>query len=204
VAALDEATGGRRSYDSPLRRQRVAETRERILAAGAALLHEVPTWKWQALTVREVARRAEVNERTVYRHFANERELRDAVMARFEHEAGIDLDDLALDDVVPVTRHLLEFVSGFPIEPRTPRDATVAAARQRGRDALLAAVAAEAPDWTAAERERAAGILDVLWGVVSYERLVVDWEMAPAEAVRTVTWVVGLVIDAVREGRPPA
>ena len=117
--ASSDVGSARRSYDSPVRRQRAAETRERILAAGAELLHEVPTWNWRALTVRAVAKRANVNERTVYRYFASERELRDAVMGRFEAEAGIRLDGLRLDDVTAVTEHLFAFVSSFPIEPRT-------------------------------------------------------------------------------------
>ena len=41
--------------------------------------------------MRAVAERAGVNERTVYRHFTNERGLRDAVMHRMEEQAGIDL-----------------------------------------------------------------------------------------------------------------
>jgi AcrR family transcriptional regulator len=35
-------------------------------------------WNWDALTIRGVAQRAGVNERTVYRHLSGERELREA------------------------------------------------------------------------------------------------------------------------------
>ena len=56
-----EQTRERRPYDSPVRRQRAAETRERIIAAGAELLHGFPVWNWRALTVRSVAERARVN-----------------------------------------------------------------------------------------------------------------------------------------------
>ena len=79
----------RRRYDTTLRRQQAAGTRERIVAAGSALLHRSPIRDWRSLTLRAVAERAGVNERTVYRHFANERALRDAVMHRLEEEAGI-------------------------------------------------------------------------------------------------------------------
>ncbi len=34
----------RRRYDSPVRRQQVAETRARIVAAGVELLHGTPSW----------------------------------------------------------------------------------------------------------------------------------------------------------------
>jgi AcrR family transcriptional regulator len=87
----------RRPYDSTLRRLRAAETRERIIAAGSELLHGSSVRDWRGLTIRAVAEKAGVNERTVYRHFTNEQGLRDAVMHRFEDEAGIDLSDMQLE-----------------------------------------------------------------------------------------------------------
>src|ERR1700730_15204767 len=80
-----------RSYDGTLRQERGAETRERILVAGSELLHGSSVRDWKKLTVRAVAERAGVNERTVYRYYGRERGLRDALMHRNEQEAGIDL-----------------------------------------------------------------------------------------------------------------
>ncbi len=196
-------TTPRRRYDSPVRRQRAAETRERILAAGAELLHGFPTWNWAALTVRTVAERAGVNERTVYRYFATERELRDAVLERFEEESGVDVAGLALGDVAAVTARMLEYVSTFPIEPRTPRDDTVAAANARQRASLVAALEPHTAGWSPGDRAIAGAVLDVLWSVVSYERMVVDWELPPDEAIRGLTWAIGLVEAAVRDGQVP-
>lgn len=193
----------RRRYNSPLRRQRAAETRERIVAAGAALLHGYPVWNWSALTVRSVAERAQVNERTVYRHFANERELREAVLARLQEESGVDLKGLALEDVQAVTARIFEHVSTFPLEPRTQRDATQTAAVENQQEALLDAVIPFTREWPDADRRLAAAMLDVLWSVVSYERLVADWKLHPKEATRGVTWVMGLVVGAIRAGRLP-
>jgi AcrR family transcriptional regulator len=193
----------RRRYDSPVRRERAAQTRERIVVAGAELLHGFPIWNWRALTVRAVAERAGVTERTVYRYFANERELRDAVLQCLEEEAGVDLHGLTLDDVPSVTARILEYTSAFPVEPRTERDATVAAANARQRDALLAAVSARTAEWSASDRALAAAMFDVLWSPVSYERMVVDWDLDPKEAIRGVTWVIGLVQDAIARNDGP-
>ncbi len=200
---LSEPTRPRRQYDSPLRRQRAAETRERIVAAGSELLHGLPIWNWRALTVGAVAERAGVNQRTVYRHFAGEHELREAVLARLEEEAGVDLGGMDLEAVPDIATRIFEFVSSFPIEPRTPRDLTVASANERQRNALLAAVAPPTEDWSPIDRTLAAAALDVLWSVVSYERLVADWELDPKEAIRGITWVISLVQQAIREGPPP-
>lgn len=198
------ATTGRRKYDSPLRRQRAAETRERIVAAGVELIHGLPIWDWGALTMQAVAERAGVNVRTVYRHFGSERDLKDEVLRRLQEEAGVRVDtDLRLEEVADLTARLIEYTSSFPLVPRTPRDPTVAAANQRQREALLAAVASATPDWSDAERSIAAGMLDVLWSPVSYERLAADWGLEPEHAVRGIRWAIELIEAAIREGRAP-
>ena len=46
-------------------------------------------------------------------------------------------------------------------------------------------------------------MLDVLWSVVSYERLVAEWGLDPEDAIRGLTWVIGLVEDAIRAGHAP-
>ena len=193
----------RRRYDSPLRRQRAAETRDRILAAGSEVLHGYPIWNWGALTVRAVATQAGVNERTVYRYFANERELRDAVMDRMSEEAGVDIEGLSLDAIPDLAVRILEYASSFPVAPRTQRDGAVAAANARQRAALVAALGPWTEDWSEVDRGTAAAALDVLLAPVSYERLVTDWELDPKEAIRGITWVVDLIAAAVREGRTP-
>lgn len=194
----------RRRYESPLRRQRAAETRDRIIAAGAELLHDHAVWNWQALTVRAVAERAGVNQRTVYRHFANERQLREAVLARLQEQAGVQLEGLALEDLQAVTARIFEYVASFPLEPRTHLDATLTAASRRQREALLAAVEPRTRKWSRVDRFLAAAMLDVLWSVTSYERLVADWKLEPEEATRGVRWLMGLVQEAIRDDRRPA
>jgi AcrR family transcriptional regulator len=193
----------RRRYDSPVRRQRVAETRERIVTAGTELLHGFPIWNWRALTPRAVAEHAGVTERTVYRYFSSERELRDAVMARMERAAGIELEGLTLDQVQEVATRIFEYVSKFPIEPQTPRDPTVAAANARQRMALLEAVRPATKGWRPRDRMIAAAMLDVLWAPVAFERLVTDWELDPKEATAAITWTIGLIQQALQEGPRP-
>jgi hypothetical protein len=46
-------------------------------------------------------------------------------------------------------------------------------------------------------------MLDVLWGVAPYERLVGEWQLGTEQATAGVTWVIGLIEQAVREGRVP-
>ncbi len=199
----DHPTPPGRRYDGTLRAQRAEETREKILVAGSELLHRSTVRDWKKLTVRGVAERAGVNERTVYRYFGSERGLRDAVMSRNEQDAGIDLAGMQLDDISKVAAQIFEHVSQYPREPRPSLDPTLVDAKDRQRQALLGAVAERTGSWTDEERTVAAALFDVLWSVAAYERLVVDWELDHDQAVAGMAWVIGLVEEAVRDGRRP-
>jgi AcrR family transcriptional regulator len=194
----------RRQYDSTLRQQRASETRDRIVAAGCELLAESSIRDWRGLTVRAVAERAGVNERTVYRHLTNERGLRDAVMQRMEEQAGIDLTAMRMEDIADVARRIFTEVSAHPLPPRPELDPTLTEASQRVRAALSRALEPPTEGWSDADRTVAAGMFDVLWGVAPYERLVGDWGLDPDQAVRGITWVMGLIEDAVLGGRRPS
>jgi AcrR family transcriptional regulator len=200
----DTAAATKRAYDNTRRRERANETRERIVTAGTALLQTSSIRDWRGITIRAVAERAGVNERTVYRHFANERALRDAVMQRLEHEAGIDLSQLRLGDVGEAAARIIRHAASYPLEPPQPLDPTLAEANRRQHEALLAAVREHTARWPAADRTLAAALLDLLWGVSSYERLVRDWNLDREEAIRGMTWALQLVETAIRDGaRPP-
>ena len=71
------------------------------------------------------------------------------------------------------------------------------------RTALLAALEPHTESWSPTDRAIAGSVLDVLWSVVSYERMVVDWELAPDDAIRGLTWAIELVEAAVRAGAVP-
>ncbi len=192
-----------RTYDSTLRQQRASQTRERIIEAGCELLRASSIRDWQGLTVRAVAERAGVHERTIYRHFANERGFRDAVMRRLEEQAGIDLTELELGDVADVARRIFAAVSAHPPEPRPPLDPTLSEASERTRQALLRALEPHTAGWSDDDRRVAAAMLDVFWGVATYERLAVDWHLAHDDATRGVTWLIDLIVDAVQSDRRP-
>lgn len=177
---------------------------ERIVSAGSELVHEGPVWDWRGVTFQAVAERAGVNERTVYRHFPNERELRDAVMQRLQEEAGIPtLEGMKLEEIAEITERTLAYVSTFPSGEPMPQDATQIEADKRRREALLNALVPATTGWSETDRATAAAMFDVLWGIGAYERLVKIWGLDPAQATRGVTWVMRLVEGAIRQGRGP-
>jgi AcrR family transcriptional regulator len=194
----------RRKYDSPVRRERMGVTRERIVSAGAELAHRSETWEWKDLTFRAVAARAGVGERTVYRHFPTERDLRDAIMARLAEEAGVDYDGVTLATVAEVAGRVLRSLGSFVAPTFTaPTDPTLVAVDQQRREALQRAVAAETPDWSPGRRRTLAAVLDVLWGPPSLERLVSGWGMDVDEAIEVLAWAIDRLAAPAADDRPP-
>ncbi len=186
-----------------MRRRQAVETRERIIEAGCTLLRRSGIRDWRALTIRGVAVQAGVNERTVYRYFGNERGLRDAVMHRLEAKAGIELEGMRLEDVAGFAARIFNHVSAYPGRPKPALDPTLSDASVRQKEALVAALAERTSGWTDSERTSAAALLDVLWNVASYERLVTEWELDREQAIETVSWAIRLVAEAIRDGRRP-
>lgn len=203
----DPSSEIRRRYDNSARAEKAGQTRERIIAAGSELVHAFDSWNWNDLTFRSVAERAGVGERTVYRHFPTERHLHDAVMARLEAEAGISYEDVDLGNLGEVTARVFDSLQRFAVRESVdaPRDPTFVGVDARRRQALLRAVTASAPAWSEAEQRVTAGLLDVLWNLPSYERLVGVWGVDGPTATDAVTWLMAKVIEAVHSGdRPPA
>ena len=193
----------RRSYDSPVRRERAAETRARIVAAGSELVHGFDGWDWAGLTFRAVAEQAGVGERTVYRHFPTERHLRDAVMERLHEEAGVVYEDVDRANLVGVTGRVLASLARFSPGPilRLPDDPTFEAVDQRRRAALHRVVAEL--EVAEPQQETLAAVLDVLWNLPAFDHLVRGWDLDPAVASNALTWLIDLVLRAADEGDLP-
>lgn len=195
----DSSTAPRRSYDNRARAQKAAQTRERIIAAGSALVHEFESWDWRGLTFRAVAERAGVGERTVYRHFPTERHLHHAVMARLEAEAGVRYEDVTLDNLGAVTARVFGSLQRFSVREMvpTPADSAFVSSDERRREALLRVVSQASPGLPDAQRRTMAGLLDVLWSPASYERLVGGWGLAGEDATRAIGWLMSQVVRAI-------
>src|SRR4051812_31869202 len=194
---------GRRRYDNRARQEKAAQTRERIVAAGRDLVHGFDSWNWRDLPFRAVAERAGVGERTVYRHFPTERHLHDAVMARLEEEAGVTHQGLDPPPPPPITPRGFSPRPAFsaPQAGAVAEDALLVEVDQRRRDALLHAVTTATPTWTETERRRVAALLDVVWSMPAYERLVGAWDLDGDDATDAITWLMSLLTQAIDEGR---
>ncbi|MFT3930667.1 MAG: TetR/AcrR family transcriptional regulator [Spongiibacteraceae bacterium] len=198
-------TPPRRRYDSPVRRQQTIETQERIISAGAELVHQLPNWDWTNITARAVGERAGISERTVHRYFPSERKLRDAVIQRMCQESGVELGELKLDDFADVTKIMFSYLMSFAAQPLTKPvlDPSLATMDQIRCDALRNAVKQATPELSESDQENIAAMLDIFWNLPPYERLVQIWGFDADRAVKLMTWLISLVKDAVKQGKKP-
>ena len=194
----------RRQYDSRLRQQQAARTRERIVTAGSEIAHGLSSWDWREMTFKAVGERAGVSERTVHRHFSSERQLRDAILQRLVQESGVTLDGLELGDFAGVAATAYRYLASFATQPISADEPSFAALDQHRRRALLGAVSRAAGGWSESEQEIAAAMLDMLWNPLAHERLTSAWKLDSESAVSAIQWIVGLVETAVRTGHRPA
>lgn len=205
VTSPDARARTQRPYRSRVREQKTADTRERIVCAGVAIVEGLSDLDWSAMTFQAVAEGAGVSKRTVFRHFATERDLHDAVMQRFQERAGVSYEHVDLAGVAAVARRVFEALSSFAVSSWTvePDDPTFTAMDRARGDALRGAVAAAAPDWSSQQQALSAGVLDVLWSPTAYERLVAHWGASSSDAIRAIEWAIGLVVHSVESGQPP-
>jgi AcrR family transcriptional regulator len=186
-------TAGARRYDSS---RRQSTGRERILEAALDLARARGGWNWADITFGAVADAAGVSERTVYRHFATQRNLHEAMLVRINERAAISYDDLTLDGLPEMVerlfRSLSTFAPGFDAHPR-PSEAAVAMNQER-MQALMRASGGD---------RRLAAVLDVLWSTEAYERLVLSWRMSTDEAADAIAWALGALVNQ-RSTAPPS
>ena len=100
---------GTRNYESPLREEQAAATRERILSTVAEL---VVTENPALISIPMVAERARVSVRTVYRHFPTKEDMYNAMFSwatnlREGTPPGVEEVE-SVDDLVALSRDMFE------------------------------------------------------------------------------------------------
>jgi AcrR family transcriptional regulator len=202
-ADKDAPTSKRRKYNSPLREQQSAETRENIIRAGSELVHKFSSWDWTNLTAKAVGDRAGLSERTVRRYFSTESKLRDAVLERLVQESGVSLNDLQFDNYASNVALVFRYLSSFTAEKATVRDPSFEALDRKRREVLKAAVAQATPDWSQQQQETVSAVLDILWQPELYERLTTAWKFDVDRSVGAISWLIGLIQNAVKRDCAP-
>jgi AcrR family transcriptional regulator len=191
---------GGRTYSSPLRAEQAEQTRERIVQAAVDLLSEGDA---HDLSMAEVAERAGVSVRTVYRSFAGRDELLDAVIGWINGHLGSR-------GIVgpPRTRHDYEtttaaVVAGlFEIEPLYRALFSTAAGRashqrQAGRiDSMREAYAAELEGLDEGQGQRLLATLHLLASSNGALFMKDYWDLPAEDIGRAIQWAIRVLADA--------
>ena len=162
----------RGTYHSPLRESQAAATRERIVEACVALMQ-----RGADLTYAAVAAAAEVQERTVYRHFPRKEDLEAAlwgwIVAHLTHA------DFAARTEEQLVAAMRESFAGFDADApliqamlHSPQGLDVRRRQQPMRRAMFdACVDGAVPGAPPQVRDRAAAVLQVLYSSASWDLL---------------------------------
>jgi AcrR family transcriptional regulator len=175
------------TYHSPLRASQAAATRDRIVAACLALMRQGTD-----LTYASVAAEAEVQERTVYRHFPKKEDLEAAVwdwiVGHLTHSDFAARDEEQL--IAAMRESFAGFDAGAPLIQamlHSPQGLEVRRSQQPARRAMFqACVDSAVPGAPPEVRDRAAAVLQVLYSAVSWDLLRSFWNMDAAEAADTI------------------
>ena len=194
----------RSRYHSPLRQAQAAATRDRILAACASLMQSGGD-----LTYSAVAQAADVQERTVYRHFPAKADLQTGlwewITSRLTHTnfAPRTTDELVanmrsafagFDASAPLIQSMLHSPQGVEVRVR----------QQPARRAMFrTCVDSAAPQAPAEVRERAAAALQVLYSAPSWDLLRTFWNMDARQAADTIELAIRSLLDGLRAASQP-
>jgi AcrR family transcriptional regulator len=189
----------RGAYHSPLRASQAAATRERIVGACVALMR-----RGADLTFASVAAEAEVQERTVYRHFPKKEDLQTAVWDWIVQH--LTHADFAARDEEQLVGAMRESFAGFDADApliqamlHSPQGLEVRRRQQPARRAMFeACVDSAAPGLPPEVHDRAAAVLQVLYSAASWDLLRTFWEMDAAEAADTIGLGIRCLLSGLR------
>lgn len=197
-----------RPYNSPLRERQTAQTREAILHA---LADEILDHGIHGLSVADVAARAAVAERTVYRHFANVEAMLEALSAMVTSKLdGLlkgqprlhkDRND-PLDNMIDALPRLYAALDQIGAPARALAAVTLARGADRGRrerqDLLREALATDMAHLDPGEARAIVETLHMLGGSVSWFFLTRSGELTGEQAGQAAARIARAVVADLR------
>jgi AcrR family transcriptional regulator len=183
-----------------LRARLQEKTREVIIDAVIDLLGDTGVIDFSFF---EVARRAGLSVRTVYRHFATRDELFDAVGARINERVGFDEYPRTADAMVALVRQLFPaFDKNAPLilaQQQTRLGAQVRTHARKERNAAgRAAVEAIAPDLPEERKHAVAALLSCILSGDAWRRMRDDWGLTGEQSGEVAAWAIDTLTKALQ------
>ena len=195
---MTSASASARRYSSPLRAEQAEQTRVRIVQAAVDLLSEGDAGD---LSMPDVAERAGVSVRTVYRSFANRDELLDGVIAWINDRMG----EVAVPR--PDTRAALETTTAGAVDVIFQLESLYRALlatpagrashqRQGRREAIFTAYAEEMQGLDEAAASRLGAALHLMASSNGALFMKDYWDLSPEDIGRVMQWAIRVLADA--------
>ena len=180
-----------------LREEHVALTRERIMQGLERLLID-----GRDVTFAGLAVSSGVQERTIYRHYANRAALYEAFWAWVHDRLG-QITASNLSELLSQTRSVMtNFDANEALIREMIRNPEGQSIRQTANDwrtkMFLSIVAQEAPELDAAELRRTAALVGLMFSAPTWQMLRDYWDMEGAEAGDTAALGIQLIIEAAK------
>jgi len=155
--------------------------------------------KLDALTIAKVAERANVTERTVYRHFLTREDLLKAVWPRMQARVGSSGFPQTADDLIATPLRLFprfdeeEGLIRASIASEPGREMRLSSNPQR-QAAMLACVADAFPEMDDAAKRRRAAVAQLIDSAYAWSVLRDFWELEGAEAGRAASEAIAVLL----------
>jgi AcrR family transcriptional regulator len=194
------------AYESPLRREQKAATRQRILDAAGRLMQQRGL---EEFSYAAIAAEADVKERTVYRHFPSKQVLLEGLWGWYQkriHYGAIARTEAELvakpqqtfrgfDENEQLTRALWSTRQGREFRLSNVED------RKAGiKEAIAQATNGLAPK----QAKWIAAVIHVLYSGAAWSTMKDYWGLSGGEAGKAAAMAMELLLNAVRENLPPA
>lgn len=183
-----------------LRAAQLALTRSRIIDAA---LQRFTPWSTD-LPFDDIAARAGVSVRTVYRHFPSQRDLLDAVTAHLMEHSGWKPDELDAETLAAATHRSFVYYAGLLAagnHEREQRSAELDALRAMRLGAIERVVG---PETEGLDPELARGVMAVFAGLTRVHFLMSmteHWGLDGPSAGRAIEWAINALFDDLRRRR---
>lgn len=187
-----------RRYQSPLRESRAQDTTERILRAVADLLTESPDG---TVSIDSVAKAAQIERRTVFRHFANKEALLDAFWVWINAQVTDRILPETLDELIEAPKQTFarfdeqEGIIRASLHTPSGREMRMRTIPKR-REAFAAALSEVTRGLQEQDADRLVAAAHVLYSAAAWETLRDYCGLTGQQAGETVSFALRTLIEA--------
>jgi len=193
------------NYRSPLRAEQKEATRQRILDAAGRLLENADL---EEFSFAAIASEAQVQERTVYRHFPSKHALIEDLCAWFQKRVHYEFARTEQELLAKPKETFPGFAENERLvralwSSRQGREFRLSNVEER-KEGIRAAIADAVKGLPPRQAKWMAAVVHVLLSSATWQTMKDYWGLSGEEAGKASSMALELLLNAVRQGIPPA